>query len=80
MPETLALSKWELLAEKKKKKRQRDILNLRQKTRKSLFVCLSVWIYVCLSVYLLFFDNIADVVSSYLIGLKKRKHLQTKQF
>ena len=41
--------------------------------------CLSVWIYVCLSVSLLFFDNIAQVLSSYLNGLKKRKPLQIKQ-
>ena len=54
---------------------QRDILNLRWKTRRSLSVCLSVWIYVCLSVSLLFFDNIAEVVSSYLNNLKKKEAL-----
>ena len=37
--------------------------------------CLSVWIYACLSVSLLFFDNIAQILSSYLNGLKKRKPL-----
>ena len=37
-----------------------------------------MWIYVCLSVSLLFFDNIAQVLSSYLNGLKKRKPLQIK--
>ena len=37
-----------------------------------------MWIYVCLSVSLLFFDNIAEVVSSYLNNLKKRKPLQNQ--
>ena len=37
-----------------------------------------MWIYVCLSVSLLFFDNIAQALSSYLNGLKKRKPLQIK--
>ena len=32
---------------------------------------LSVWIYVCLSVSLVGFDNIAQVLSSYLNGLQK---------
>ena len=32
---------------------------------------LSVWIYVCLSVSLVVFDNIAQVLSSYLNGLQK---------
>ena len=32
---------------------------------------LSVWIYVCLSVSLVGFDNMAQVLSSYLNGLQK---------
>ena len=63
---------------KKKGGVQRDILNLKRKTMRSL----SVRIYVCLSVCLLFFsDNTVEVVmSSNLIGLKKSKRLQIKQF
>ena len=39
---------------------------------------LSVWIYVCLSVSLVVFDNIAQVLSSYLNGLQKGKPLHIK--
>ena len=48
----------------KKKEGQRDILNLKQKTIRSL----SIWIYVCLSVCLFFFlfsDNIVEVVKTF---------------
>ena len=58
-----------------KKGTQRHILNLRQKPRTSLSVC----IYVCLRVSFLFFHNIAEVVSSYRNCQKKRKPLQIKQ-
>ena len=40
--------------------------------------CLSVWIYVCLSVNLVVFDTIAQVLSSHLNGLQKGKPLHIK--
>ena len=48
---------------------QRNILNLKWKTMRSL----SVWIYVCLSVCLLFFDNIAEVINEFLFNWPKEK-------
>ena len=62
LPETSALGKLEPQA--KEKRGQRDILNLKQKTERSL----PVWIYVCLSVSLsLFFssDNIVEVANAF---------------
>ena len=79
MPETSG--KLELQAKKKKGGGgKRDILT--QTENYKISVNLSVWIYVCLSVCLLFFsDNTVEVVmSSNLIGLKKSKRLQIKQF
>ena len=40
--------------------------------------CLSVWIKVCVSVSLVFFDNIAQVLSSDFNGLKTRQPFQIK--
>ena len=62
LPETSAFGKLELQA-KKKKEDQRDVLNLKQKTVRSLSVCLSGFMYV--SVYIFFSDNIVQVVSEF---------------
>ena len=40
--------------------------------------CLSVWIKVCVRVSLVFFDNIAQVLSSDFNGLKTRQPFQIK--
>ena len=40
--------------------------------------CLSVWIEVCVSVSLVFFDNIAQVLSSDFNGFKTRQPFQIK--
>ena len=40
--------------------------------------CLSVWINVCVSVSLVFFDNIAQVLCSDFNGLKTRQPFQIK--
>ena len=66
LPETSCLSKLELQAKTKKWGDQRDILDLKQKTIRSLSVCLSIWIYVYIYICLLFFsDNIVKVVNEF---------------
>ena len=56
-----ALGKIELQAKQTKYKGQRDVLNLRQETMRSL----SVRLDVCMSQCVLFFYNIAEVVNEF---------------
>ena len=63
------LSLGQIRTSKKKKKtgggrggNQRDILNLKQKTMKSLPVCLDLYMFQCVS---FFFYNIAEVVDEH---------------
>ena len=50
---------------KEKQRGQRDILNLKQKTIRSLSVCVSGFMYVSVYAFCFFSDNIVEVVNEF---------------